>query len=374
MITKFEKYKLLENYIVNNQYQDLIKKIQSVLTPDLLKGYWKKIYDTNNPMGGHCYIATEALYWMLGGPNGKWKPYVLSYFTWPEGLDEGETHWFLKNEDTNQILDVTKEQFGDVPINYSVGTSNGMMSYPNGGSKRAREIIRRVENLSESKINESAQLSGKHSFLTFLQIISNHDYHFVLNESHTKMYDYHMFFSTETIKDIDEFIDIFKYKKSLESSYEILLKIRSNKLTFFFGIKDDSLLRYGFLDLDSQRSYVAGEFRVSGEYFGSISKYKALQFANRILNGTDVKKLPILAKIKKDFEKFYKSKKNLKIKIIGNRVINYFDKEQFTEEDINMNRLYRTLDSWISKKSWKNNVEYSVDDTTEPLEFIIIVK
>ena len=133
MITKFK--------IFENSNQDLIKKIQSVLTPDLLKGMWAK--ETTNPMAGHCYAATEALYWLLGGPESEYKPYVLSHKTFPEGLDEGETHWFLRNN-VGEILDPTAEQFEDVPILYDRGTPNGMMNYPKGGSKRAKEIIRRI--------------------------------------------------------------------------------------------------------------------------------------------------------------------------------------------------------------------------------------
>lgn len=135
MITKF---KLFEN----NNYQTLINKIQSVLTPDLLKGIWNKQFD--NPMAGHCYAATEALFWLLGGPDSDWKPYVLSHKTFPDRLAEGETHWFLKNKNTGEILDPTKEQFEDTPIPYDNGISNGMMNYPKGGSKRAREIIKRI--------------------------------------------------------------------------------------------------------------------------------------------------------------------------------------------------------------------------------------
>jgi hypothetical protein len=135
MITKF---KLFEN-----NYQSLISKIQSVLTPDLLKGMWNKHFD--NPLEGHCYVAAEALYWILGGPDSDWKPYVLSHKTFPESLAEGETHWFLKNNKTGEILDPTKEQFGDEPILYDRGISNGMMNYPKGGSKRAKEIIRRID-------------------------------------------------------------------------------------------------------------------------------------------------------------------------------------------------------------------------------------
>ena len=52
--------------------------------------------------------------------------------------------------------------------------------------------------------NDSFELSGKHAFLMFLQIVSNHDYHFILNDHYTELYKYHFFFSTETIKGIEE--------------------------------------------------------------------------------------------------------------------------------------------------------------------------
>jgi hypothetical protein len=231
-----------------------------------------------------------------------------------------------------------------------------------------------ITKFEKYKLNESYELSGKHSFLTFLQIVSNHDFHFILNEHYTKIYNYHFFFSTESIKNIDEFVEIFKYKHSLPSAYQILLEIKTNKLAFFFGIKDDSLLRYGFVDLDTQRSYVIGEFRVTGTYFRSIVKYKAIQSVNKILQNVNIKNLSLLANIKQDFEKFYQSKKSSKIKIINNKVIKYFDRNEFTEDDFNMNRSFRVLDQWVNKKSWRNNVEFNVDDSKDPVEFIIIVK
>jgi predicted DNA binding protein len=231
-----------------------------------------------------------------------------------------------------------------------------------------------ITEFNKYKLNETYELSGKHSFFTFLQIISNHDFHFILNDHFTKLYKYHFFFSTETIQKVEDFVEIFKYKHSLASTYEILLKIRTNKLAFFFGIKEKTLLRYGFVDLDSQRSYVVGEFNVTGEYFRTISKYKALQTINKIIQNVDVKNLVILSKIKDDLKKFYKEKEGKKIKIIDNKVIKYYDKNQFTEEDLRLNRPYRILDKWISKRSWRNNVEYNVDDTTDPIQFIIIVK
>ena len=69
--------------------------------------------------------------------------------------------------------------------------------------------------ITNFKIFENVELSGKHSFFMFLQIISNHDYHFILNDHYTKLYSYHFFFSTETIEKVDEYIEIFKFKHSL---------------------------------------------------------------------------------------------------------------------------------------------------------------
>ncbi len=66
MITKFT---IFENNIISDDYQVLLDKIKAVLSPDLLRGIWNK--EQHNKLEGHCYSSTEALYWMLGGPNGE---------------------------------------------------------------------------------------------------------------------------------------------------------------------------------------------------------------------------------------------------------------------------------------------------------------
>jgi len=157
-----------------------------------------------------------------------------------------------------------------------------------------------ITNFNKYNINESATLSGKHSFSMFLQIVSNHNFHFIANEHYASLYNYHFFFSTETIKKVDDYIDIFKYKQSLASTYDVLQKIKSNKLAFFFGVKEGSILRYGFLDLDTKRSYVTGEFKITGGYFRGVSKYKAMSFINKTIQNVSVKSLPILSKVKND--------------------------------------------------------------------------
>lgn len=260
----------------------------------------------------------------------------------------------------------------DETIKYENGTPNGMMNYPPGGSKRAKEIIRRINAVSES-VNQP-ELSGKHAFMIFLQIISNHDYNFINNEHFTDLYKYYLFFSTETIKDNDEFVNIFKYKHSLSMAYDTLLKIKSNRLAFFFGINNNLLLRYGFVDLTTKRSYVIGEFNVSNGFFVSIAKYKCVRIINKVIQNIDVKKLSTIMKIKEDLADFLKSIVKSKIEIEDNLVIKYIDRNKLKDEYLQMNRLYRLLDKWVSKKSWRNKVEYNVDDTVDPIKIIIIVK
>ncbi len=228
------------------------------------------------------------------------------------------------------------------------------------------------ENNSESVNNP--ELSGKHAFMIFLQIISNHDYNFINNEHFTDLYNYHLFFSTETIKDNDEITNIFKYKHSLSMAYDTLLKIKSNRLAFFFGINNNLLLRYGFVDLTTKRSYVIGEFNISNGFFLSIAKYKCVRIINKVIQNIDVKKLSMIMKIKEDLEDFLKLKAKSDIEIEKNLVIKKIDRNKLKDEYLQMNRLYRLLDKWVSKKSWRNKVEYNVDDTVDPIKIIIIVK
>jgi hypothetical protein len=116
----------------------IISKIRKNLTPDLLKGRWETSPDDG--VSGHCYVATEALYWLVGKQLG-FKPYVLSHSTCPELLDEGETHWFLMKDD--MVLDATADQFkGRIP--YVLGKPNGMMNHPEGGSQRAQVLIKKI--------------------------------------------------------------------------------------------------------------------------------------------------------------------------------------------------------------------------------------
>ena len=83
-------------------------------------------------MRGNCYVASEALYYLLGGKEAGWKPMNMKH--------EGESHWFLKHK-SGMILDVTVHQFKTTP-DYSTARGRGFLTY--APSKRAFELMERI--------------------------------------------------------------------------------------------------------------------------------------------------------------------------------------------------------------------------------------
>lgn len=116
-------------------YQSYIDTIQKHLSPDLLKSIYRE-ENKKNPMFGHCYVATEVLYYMLND----FKRYVPA-----RGRDtEGIVHWWLEDKSNGEIIDVTKEQYysqGKEPP-YEKGKRCGFLT--NTPSKRAVTVLSRI--------------------------------------------------------------------------------------------------------------------------------------------------------------------------------------------------------------------------------------
>lgn len=87
-----------------------------------------------NALTGHCYVASEAAYHLLGGKKAGWKPMFMNH--------EGEPHWFLRNDRLDQNLDITEGQF-DTPPDHSKATGKGFLT--KRPSKRAQAVIDRAE-------------------------------------------------------------------------------------------------------------------------------------------------------------------------------------------------------------------------------------
>ena len=105
-----------------------ILRIQGVLTEDLLLPRYK---GSDNPLAGHCYAASEALYHLLGGKDAGYTPATLSVGP--------ITHWFLRGP--SGVVDPTAGQF---PFSLDYGKGRGRGFLTRQPSKRAAIIISRV--------------------------------------------------------------------------------------------------------------------------------------------------------------------------------------------------------------------------------------
>lgn len=109
--------------------EDLYNRLYTAFTnSDDLR---QKAYRGNpNIVSGHCYVASEVMYHLLGA---EWQSYHIKH--------EGLPHWFLKNKNTNEILDVTKDQF-KTPVPYENGRRTPFMTKKL--SKRGVEFKKRM--------------------------------------------------------------------------------------------------------------------------------------------------------------------------------------------------------------------------------------
>lgn len=112
--------------------QKLSAAVIANLTPDLVKDEFKFL-QRKSLLGGHCYVASEAMYYLLGARNSEYMPASI--------VHEGVKHYYLKHRVTGAALDLTAAQFA-TPVPYEKG--RGMAYRQSKASKRAAIVIERV--------------------------------------------------------------------------------------------------------------------------------------------------------------------------------------------------------------------------------------
>lgn len=136
--------------------------IIAVLSRDLLSREWQALVPLDAPQEtGHCAVASEAAYHLIGGRAAGYIPTVCGY--WTDASDtmhfrgEGdvdpawqrETHWWLTGPSdagvagAGKVYDVTSGQY-DAPFPYAKGKNAGFMQPQRLPSKRARIVMDRV--------------------------------------------------------------------------------------------------------------------------------------------------------------------------------------------------------------------------------------
>lgn len=109
--------------------ENAVRIVRSVLTPELLPPEWQ---NHPHPMGGYCYVATEALYYLLGGS--------AAGLTVKRAPCAGGEHWWLEGPD-DTLIDATADQFVD-DLGYGDGVASAFLT--SEPSPRALKVIVRA--------------------------------------------------------------------------------------------------------------------------------------------------------------------------------------------------------------------------------------
>lgn len=125
--------------LIEDVVGEIMNDIRDNLTPELLKSEYVD-GNKDNPMFGHCYISSEALYYKL-------KDYHKTRFKAVCGKDnEGVVHWWIVDSQTGRRFDITADQYyskGKEPP-YENGTVTGFLT--NKPSKRCQMLLNKMEN------------------------------------------------------------------------------------------------------------------------------------------------------------------------------------------------------------------------------------
>lgn len=126
-LNKILRRKTVEYALLTGRYDGLISLVQRMLDDSLRRAPWK---GDNNPLKGHCYVASEAIYHLIPGMRPKFVRH------------EGAPHWYLVDP-RGVVVDATAGQF-ESPVPYGDGKGKGFLTKK--PSKRAQVLIERVTN------------------------------------------------------------------------------------------------------------------------------------------------------------------------------------------------------------------------------------
>lgn len=141
--TLYEKVQRLDNHTgklhvrctLDMTNEQLLLRVRETLSPDLLQPRYRKEAIGKCREYGHCYVATEALWHLIGGRYSGYRPrYAID--------GDGDTHWWLENGSAR--LDPTSPQYTRTELRklYVAGVFCGFLT--SNPSRRAQIVMNRV--------------------------------------------------------------------------------------------------------------------------------------------------------------------------------------------------------------------------------------
>ena len=123
------------NIISFEKYVESVDKVIRDNSDDLLTKDNEKTKPPGNAYWGKCYVASESMYFYFGGKSSGFKPMNMKH--------EDRSHWFLKRQSNDEIIDLTGTQYKTVP-DYTIATGRGFLPTKEGISSRSNEFLSRV--------------------------------------------------------------------------------------------------------------------------------------------------------------------------------------------------------------------------------------
>ena len=133
-ISETRSLRFLPFFYTHKITESIMNVIRIQLSPDLLTKKYRE-ENVTNPMYGHCYHSTQALFYLLD--TDRLVPM--------SGIDyRNDTHWWLQDGET--IYDVTADQYysvGQVPP-YSTGKKTAWYGWKQRPHQRSLNLMMKV--------------------------------------------------------------------------------------------------------------------------------------------------------------------------------------------------------------------------------------
>lgn len=112
-------------------------KLEDCLTPDLVSKKYRE-ENKNNPMYGHCYHTTQAMFYLLDTDTLD----IMSGIDW-----RGDIHWWLKDRDTKFIVDLTSDQYYSIDKDppHDKGKISKWYGWKHRPHKRTLKLIKKLQ-------------------------------------------------------------------------------------------------------------------------------------------------------------------------------------------------------------------------------------
>lgn len=111
--------------------------LQNCLTPDLLSKKYRE-ENKSNPMYGHCYHATQAMFYLLDTDDLD----IMSGIDWRE-----DKHWWLQDRTNGFIVDMTSDQYYSIDKEppYDNGKISKWYGWKHRPHKRSMNLIIKMQ-------------------------------------------------------------------------------------------------------------------------------------------------------------------------------------------------------------------------------------